>query len=88
MRCDVIDGPRLDLCLEHFFQTHGLCTQLNLILLFCAEFSVLVLDRIQPDREIQRRDLAAVGRCLRFNAVAFPGDPQAPGKDRKLIQLC
>lgn len=88
VRCDVVDGALRDLCLEHFFQTHGLRAQLNLIFLFCAEFSVLVLNRIQPDREIQRRDHAALGGCFRFYAVAFPGNSHSFGEYRELIQLC
>ena len=48
---------------------------------------MLILHGIQPDREIQRGDTAALWGSFRFDAVAFSGDSQRLGKDRKFVQL-
>lgn len=79
---DVIDGAFCDMCLKHFLQTHGLCAQLDLILLLRTELSVLIFHRVQPNRKIQRRDAAAANIRLRFDAIALSCNAQGVGIDQ------
>ena len=70
-----------------FLKAHGLCTELNVVLLFVPQLAVLVFHRVEPNRELRRGNPAA-GRIFHgFNEITFSGNPQQIRKNRIFKQL-
>ena len=73
--------------MKHFLQTHGLRAQLNLVFFLLADSAMLILYRVQPNREIGCWNVAAVFIADCLNAVAFSQQRQPVRKDSKFVQL-
>lgn len=73
--------------MKHFLQTHGLRAELNLVFFLLADSAMLILYRVQPNREIGCWNVAAVFIADCLNAVAFSQQRQPVRKHRKFVQL-
>ena len=71
--------------MKHFLQTHGLRAQLNLVFFLLADSAMLILYRVQPNREIGCWNVAAVFIADCLNAVAFSPHKQPVRKHRKFV---
>ena len=73
--------------MKHFLQTHGLCAQLNLVFFLLADSAMLILYRVQLNREIGCWNVAAVFIADCLNAVAFSQQRQPVRKNGKFVKL-
>jgi hypothetical protein len=71
---DVVDSASRNRETQHFFQTQGLGTKLNVIVIPATPLAALVLDR--------EGRLAAVVRQMKFNNVRLAGEPEPVGLEK------
>lgn len=73
--------------MEHFLHAHCLRTQLNAVFLFLSYRSMLILNGIQPYREIHRRNAAAGDIPARLNKITLSQQEKAIREYRKFKKI-
>lgn len=61
---------------EHFLKTHGLCAELQSILVFCLFFASLILDRIRLPKAFLACQTSTVLASMELDYIAGSADPQ------------
>lgn len=81
-----IQRALLDIAAKHFFQTHRLPAELQLIGQVFPRRAVLVLDRIGQEAALLTRKRDPVSRLSELHDIACPGGAQRRRRDRQIAR--